>query len=129
MRSPTCWPNRKFVLRILAAKLQPRKWGRPSPQEWAKRSNPRSSPATSSLKADSMRATVLFFFSLLFAVPAPSPQTSPLGAYLGFDRNDYPDDATLPILRKSFSFIGYLLTSPPSETSNPSPSKPPPLPP
>ena len=65
-----------------------------------------------------MRATVLFFFSLLFAVPAPSPQTSPLGAYLGFDRNDYPGDAALPILRKSFSFTGYWLTSPPGENSN-----------
>jgi len=65
-----------------------------------------------------MRAIVLFFFSLLFAVPASSPQTSVPRAYLGFDRNDYPGDAALPILRKSFSFTGYWLSSPPGENSN-----------
>jgi hypothetical protein len=35
-------------------------------------------------------------------------------AYLGFDRNNYPGDATLPILRKTFSFCGYWLNAPPS---------------
>jgi len=49
-----------------------------------------------------MRLTALFFFGLLFAVAAPRPQTSAPQAYLGFDRNDYPGDAALPILRKSF---------------------------
>src|SRR6267142_4936038 len=76
------------------------------------------SPATSSAKDDSMRPTVLLFFSLLFALPAPSPQTSAPQAYLGFDRNDYPGDAALPILRKSFSFTGYWLGYPPGENSN-----------
>ncbi len=65
-----------------------------------------------------MRTTVLFFFSLLFAASALSPQTSAPPAYLGFDRNDYPGDAALPILRKSFSFTGYWLSSPPGENSN-----------
>ena len=65
-----------------------------------------------------MRATILFFFSLLFAVQAPSPQTSVPHAYLGFDRNDYPGDTALPILRKSFSFTGYWLSSPPGGNSN-----------
>jgi hypothetical protein len=65
-----------------------------------------------------MRTTVLFFFSLLFAASALSPQTSAPPAYLGFDRNDYPGDAALPILRKSFSFAGYWLSSPPGEKSN-----------
>jgi len=65
-----------------------------------------------------MRTTALFFFSLLFPVPAPRPQTSAPQAYLGFDRNNYPGDATLPILRKSFSFTGYWLSSPPGEKSN-----------
>jgi len=45
-----------------------------------------------------MRPTVLLFFSLLSALPAPSPQTSAPRAYLGFDRNDYPGDAAMPIL-------------------------------
>ncbi len=34
-------------------------------------------------------------------------------SYLGFDRNDYPGDAALPALRKSFSFTGYWLNNPP----------------
>src|SRR5256714_12077491 len=38
--------------------------------------------------------------------------------YLGFDRNEYPGDAVLPVLRKTFSFSGYWLTAPPRETHN-----------
>jgi hypothetical protein len=44
-------------------------------------------------------------------------QTAPR-AYLGFDRNDYPGDAALPALRKTFSFAGYWLSNPPGENSN-----------
>src|SRR5258708_38898558 len=33
--------------------------------------------------------------------------------YLGFDRNDYPGDANLQILRQTFSFTGYWLNNPP----------------
>jgi len=39
-------------------------------------------------------------------------------SYLGFDRNDYPGDAALPVLRKTFAFAGYWLSSPPGEKSN-----------
>jgi hypothetical protein len=39
-------------------------------------------------------------------------------AYLGFDRNDYPGDANLPALRKTFAFTGYWLGNPPGESSN-----------
>lgn len=39
-------------------------------------------------------------------------------AYLGFDRNDYPGDATLPALRRHFSFTGYWLNNPPGENQN-----------
>ena len=38
--------------------------------------------------------------------------------YLGFDRNEYPGDAALPVLRKSFSFSGYWLTPPPNTLQN-----------
>ncbi|MGB2897894.1 MAG: glycoside hydrolase domain-containing protein, partial [Candidatus Acidiferrum sp.] len=65
-----------------------------------------------------MRTALLFFFSILFAVSAPSPRTSAPRAYLGFDRNIYPGDTALPILRKSFSFTGYWLSPPPGEKSN-----------
>jgi hypothetical protein len=39
-------------------------------------------------------------------------------AYLGFDRNEYPGDAALSVLRKEFSFSGYWLTPPPREKTN-----------
>jgi hypothetical protein len=41
------------------------------------------------------------------------PQT-----YLGFDRNIYPGDAAVPILRKTFAFTGYWLSPPPGEKTN-----------
>jgi hypothetical protein len=40
------------------------------------------------------------------------------GSYVGFDRNDYPGDVALPVLRKHFSFVGYWLTNPPGSHSN-----------
>jgi hypothetical protein len=39
-------------------------------------------------------------------------------SYLGFDRNDYPGDASLPVLRRTFSYTGYWLNNPPGATSN-----------
>jgi hypothetical protein len=62
--------------------------------------------------------SIIFLFSLLFAGPVPSQQSPAPRAYLGFDRNDYPGDAALPILRKSFSFTGYWLGPPPGAKSN-----------
>jgi Domain of unknown function (DUF1906) len=37
---------------------------------------------------------------------------------LGFDRNEYPGDANLAALRKTFSYTGYWLNNPPGENSN-----------
>jgi hypothetical protein len=37
---------------------------------------------------------------------------------VGFDRNDYPGDAGLPVLRKSFAFTSYWLSPPPGAKSN-----------
>jgi len=39
-------------------------------------------------------------------------------AYLGFDRNDYPGDANLKTLRRTFSYTGYWLNNPPGERTN-----------
>jgi hypothetical protein len=39
-------------------------------------------------------------------------------SYLGFDRNDYPGDAALPALRKTFRYTSYWLNPPPGETTN-----------
>jgi hypothetical protein len=33
-------------------------------------------------------------------------------SFRGFDRNDYPGDAALPGLKKSFEFTGYSLNNP-----------------
>jgi hypothetical protein len=46
------------------------------------------------------------------------PKTVHQVAYLGFDRNDYPGDAALPMLRKIFRYTSYWLNNPPGETSN-----------
>ncbi len=39
-------------------------------------------------------------------------------SYLGFDRNLYPGDSSLPVLRKSFAFTSYWLSPPPGEKQN-----------
>ena len=38
--------------------------------------------------------------------------------YLGFDRNCYPGDQYIPLLRKTFRFTGYWLNVPPGATTN-----------
>jgi Domain of unknown function (DUF1906) len=43
---------------------------------------------------------------------------SSAATYLGFDRNVYPGDDALPILRKTFAFAGYWLGPPPGEKIN-----------
>src|ERR1700683_5682911 len=48
-----------------------------------------------------------------------APQT-----YLGFDANDYPGDAALPDLRRTFVFSGYWLNVPPGAKTNPWVGKP-----
>ena len=38
--------------------------------------------------------------------------------YLGFDRNDYPGDGNLKVLRQTFSYAGYWLNNPPGASSD-----------
>jgi len=38
--------------------------------------------------------------------------------YLGFDRNEYPGEVNLKILKQTFSYAGYWLNNPPGEKSN-----------
>jgi hypothetical protein len=54
-------------------------------------------------------AAVLFFAASLQA------QSS---SYLGFDRNAYPGDPNLKVLRQTFSYTGYWLNHPPGEKTN-----------
>jgi hypothetical protein len=52
----------------------------------------------------------------LVVVPTANPHsntTANASAYLGFDRNDYPGDQNLKILRQTFSYTGFWLNPPP----------------
>ena len=51
--------------------------------------------------------------SRVFSAPRESEKN-----YLGFDRNIYPGDDALPILRKTFAFSSYWLSPPPGEKNN-----------
>jgi hypothetical protein len=64
------------------------------------------------------RTAALLLLALLVANSAPAPQRAKPHFYLGFDRNIYPGDPALPILRKTFSFTGYWLSPPPGEKVN-----------
>lgn len=63
---------------------------------------------------------VLFIalFPVLPSLPSHSAVVAPnekQNNYLGFDLNEYPGDAALPVLRKTFSFTSYWLGAPPGE--------------
>lgn len=47
------------------------------------------------------------------ATTAAAPTT-----HLGFDRNDYPGDAAMAALHRTFAFVGYWVTPPPEESVN-----------
>jgi hypothetical protein len=49
---------------------------------------------------------------------ATSTDAAVAGGYRGFDRNDYPGDATMAGLRSDFTFTGYWITPPPGENTN-----------
>jgi len=75
-----------------------------------------------------MRATAILLFVLVLSIsgialclarPAPRALRPADGrSYVGFDRNEYPGDEALPLLRKSYSFASYWLSPPPGEKSN-----------
>src|ERR1017187_7472790 len=59
----------------------------------------------------------------ILAISRPVPLMTPANpppnaAYLGLDRNVYPGDDALPILRNTFAFAGYWLGPPPGEKIN-----------
>jgi hypothetical protein len=57
-------------------------------------------------------ALVLIFIASCSLLPAQN------ATYLGFDRNDYPGDRNLKILKQTFSYTGYWLNHPPGASSN-----------
>ena len=75
-----------------------------------------------------MHALAIFLFALILSISGITLSFARLGSavlppneshgFVGFDRNQYPGDEALPILRKSFSFASYWLSPPPSEKTN-----------
>jgi glycoside hydrolase-like protein len=75
-----------------------------------------------------MRAPLIFLSTLVLSVSTLTLRNTKLNrsavppgeshGFVGFDRNQYPGDDALPILRKSFSFASYWLSPPPGEKSN-----------
>jgi hypothetical protein len=62
---------------------------------------------------------VLCGVCLLFVLELSHPSSAQdATSYLGFDRNDYPGDASLQLLHRTFSYAGYWLNNPPGESSN-----------
>src|SRR5690349_22222102 len=54
----------------------------------------------------------------LFTGCSVSTSQEPQRCYLGFDRNEYPGDQAMKLLRRDFAFTGYWLGNPPGETTN-----------
>jgi hypothetical protein len=63
-------------------------------------------------------AMILVAFLSLTAPSITHTQAAQQHAYAGFDRNDYPGDAALPTLRKSFHYTSYWLGNPPGARRN-----------
>jgi Domain of unknown function (DUF1906) len=64
-----------------------------------------------------MRLLALCFLALTTLASAQQG-TVERKSYVGFDRNDYPGDESLPALRQDFSFTGYWLNNPPGASHN-----------
>jgi hypothetical protein len=56
--------------------------------------------------------------ALLRSHAVAGESTAVTRSYLGYDRNIYPGDAALPVLRKTFAFSSYWLSPPPGEKTN-----------
>jgi hypothetical protein len=52
------------------------------------------------------------------SVSGQSESPRDVHSYLGFDRNDYPGDENLKLLRHTFSYAGFWLSNPPGEKAN-----------
>lgn len=63
---------------------------------------------------------MLAVLGLISVLPAnaQSDRATSAPAYLGFDRNNYPGDQNLKVLRETFSYTGYWLNAPPSARTN-----------
>jgi hypothetical protein len=67
------------------------------------------------LIAATLTSSIALGFQLL---PGSSRSPAAPAGHIGFDRNDYPGDANLKTLRRTFSYAGYWLNNPPGANSN-----------
>jgi Domain of unknown function (DUF1906) len=113
-------PNPSVSIKLRTLSQKPPGWGvllpqktRPSaPQRFRAIIPPLRSPlATRHLP---LLAYLLLFLSI---APRAGAQTT-TSTYLGFDRNTYPGDAAMKLLRHDFVFTGYWLSPPPGEKTN-----------
>jgi hypothetical protein len=65
-----------------------------------------------------VRVAALFVVAIFIAGTPSTPQENVAHFYLGFDRNDYPGDAAMKLLRRNFAFTGYWLGNPPGGKTN-----------
>jgi hypothetical protein len=56
--------------------------------------------------------------TVLPTLPNSAARAAAQAGYMGFDRNDFPGDANLKILRQTFSYSGYWLNNPPGDQAN-----------
>jgi hypothetical protein len=76
------------------------------------------------MKFVSVQPLVVSLAAAVFLAASSAPRPANFHAdevpqtYLGFDRNIYPGDAAVPLLRKTFAFTGYWLSPPPGEKTN-----------
>jgi hypothetical protein len=84
------------------------------------RSRPDISMLTGTARAAVFFLTIVQAFLTGTAQSSPPLSSSASGrtGYFGFDRNDYPGDSNLKILRQSFSYTGYWLNTPPGAKTN-----------
>ena len=70
------------------------------------------------MRALLIAATVASLAASVRLMQASSARPAAPAGYIGFDRNDYPGDSNLKILRRTFSYSGYWLNNPPGARTN-----------
>ncbi|MGO8983168.1 MAG: glycoside hydrolase domain-containing protein [Terriglobales bacterium] len=70
------------------------------------------------MKAITPLALVVALLVSAFQTLPTEAQPAESARYIGFDRNDYPGDANLKLLRQTFSYSGYWLNNPPGARTN-----------
>lgn len=68
--------------------------------------------------SSAVRVAAILVVAIFIAGIPSAPEVNTPHTYLGLDRNDYPGDEAMKLLRKDFAFTGYWLSAPPGEKTN-----------